>query len=205
MPARHAILLTEHAAKHAHPERASRAEGSLLAASLPIPVRFTQLLSRRQPASITPLPATLTKTAGCVPTIPILELISPITTIILVVSFQTLTKCKFRNSFVFTFMQIGGGCTPWRFYSPNTPLAGKARNLARPHPAFVTSLHLCFITSFFHYNRCASIRGRNEFPPAFRRNPHRLRAPLLGRQHHGNLRAPLLLRRFRLPRQLSSF
>src|SRR6266700_703690 len=112
MPARHAILLTEHGAKHAHPERASRAEGSLLAASLPIPVRFTQLLSRRQPASITPLPATLTKTAGCVPTIPILELISPITTIILVVSFQTLTKCKFRNSFVFTFMQIGGGVHP---------------------------------------------------------------------------------------------
>src|SRR6266566_2023171 len=44
MPARHAILLTEHAAKHARPERASRAEGSLLAASLPIPVRFTSLL-----------------------------------------------------------------------------------------------------------------------------------------------------------------
>src|SRR5260370_16523926 len=59
MPARHAVLLTEHAAKHAHPERASRAEASLLAASLPIPVRFTQLLSRRQPASISPLAATL--------------------------------------------------------------------------------------------------------------------------------------------------
>src|SRR5260370_12234519 len=59
MPARHAILLTEHAAKHAHPERASRAEGSLLAASLPIRVRFTQLLSRRQPASLSPLAATL--------------------------------------------------------------------------------------------------------------------------------------------------
>src|SRR6266568_5075149 len=204
MPARHAILLTEHAAKHAHPERASRAEGSLLAASLPIPVRFTQLLSRRQPASITPLPATLTKTAGCVPTIPILELISPITTIILVVSFQTLTKCKFRNSFVLIFMQIGGGgvyTLAVLFSKPATRM--KARNLARPHPAFVTSLHLCFITSFFHYNRCASIRGRNEFPPAIRRNPHRLRAPLLGRQHYGNLRAPLLLRRVRLPRQLS--
>src|SRR6266566_2239033 len=195
MPARHAILLTEHAAKHAHPERASRAEGSLLAASLPIPVRFTQLLSRRQPASITPLPATLTKTAGCVPTIPILELISPITTIILVVSFQTLTKCKFRNSFVLIFMQIGGGVYTLAvlFSKPATRM--KARNLALPHPAFVTSLHLCFITSFFHYNRCASIRGRNEFPPASRRNPHRLRAPLLGRQHHGALRASLVLRR----------
>src|SRR5260370_10768171 len=37
MRPRHAVLLTEHAAKHAHPERASRAEGSLLAGSLPIP------------------------------------------------------------------------------------------------------------------------------------------------------------------------
>src|SRR5712664_2970545 len=47
MRPRHAVLLTEHAAKHAHPERASRAEGSLLAASLPIPALPTQLLSRQ--------------------------------------------------------------------------------------------------------------------------------------------------------------
>src|SRR6266567_1091758 len=111
--------------------------------------------------------------------------------------------CFFSNTYEMQISQLfcfhihanWGGCTPWRFYSPNTPLAGKARNLSRPHPAFGTSLHLCFIASFFHYNRCASIRGRNEFPPAFRRNPHRLRAPLLGRQHHGALRASLVLRR----------
>ena len=145
MPARHAILLTEHAAKHAHPERASRAEGSLLAASLPIPVRFTQLLSRRQPASITPLPATLTKTAGCVPTIPILELISPITTIILVVSFQTLTKCKFRNSFVLIFMQIGGVyILAVLFSKPATRREGEE---SRPSASCLRY----FLTSLLHY------------------------------------------------------
>ncbi len=135
MPARHAILLTEHAAKHAHPERASRAEGSLLAASLPIPVRFTQLLS----------PATLTKTAGCVPTIPILELISPITTIILVVSFQTLTKCKFRNSFVFTFMQIGGGVHP----GGSIPQTRHSHEGEESRPS--ASCLRYFLTSLLHY------------------------------------------------------
>src|SRR5260370_22518835 len=99
-------------------------------------------------------------------------------------SFQSLTHCPFCNPFVFTFMRVMGGCTPWRFYSPNPPLAGKARNLARPHPPIVTSLHLCFITSFFHYNRCASIRGRNEFPPASRPNPHPPLAPPLAPPHH---------------------
>src|SRR5207302_836229 len=43
----------------------------------------------------------------------------------------------------------------------------------------------------------------HEFYPKARRNTHRLRPSLLGRQHHGNLRAPLLLRRIRLTRQLS--
>src|SRR6266478_3998491 len=61
----------------------------------------------------------------------------------------------------------------------------------------------CFLTSL-QYNRCASIRGKDEFQPAFRGDTDRLRAPFLGRQHHGNLRAPILLRRLRLPRQLSS-
>lgn len=66
MLVRHAVLLTEHAAKHAHPacpglagERASRAEGSLLAASLPSPARLTKLPSCRQTAPLTPLAATL--------------------------------------------------------------------------------------------------------------------------------------------------
>src|SRR5438132_2663376 len=43
----------------------------------------------------------------------------------------------------------------------------------------------------------------HELYPKARRNPHRLRASLLGRQHHGNLRASLLLRCIRLTRQLS--
>src|SRR5260370_41109047 len=38
-------------------------------------------------------------------------------------SFQSLTHCTFYNPFVFTFMHVMGGCTPWRFYSPNPPLA----------------------------------------------------------------------------------
>src|SRR6266699_1219 len=67
----------------------------------------------------------------------------------------------------------------------------------------------CFLFNFqlstvnFQYNRCASIRGRNEFPPALRGDKNRFRAALLGRQHQRNLRAPLLLRRVRLSRQLS--
>src|SRR5260370_34252031 len=55
----HAVLLTEHAAKHAHPERASRAEGSLLAASLPIPAHPMQLLSRQCFVGVSLLDATL--------------------------------------------------------------------------------------------------------------------------------------------------
>ncbi len=76
--ARHAILLTEHAAKHAHPERASRAEGSLLAASLPIPVRFTQLLSRQQTVSISPLAATLMNLLASVGNKRLTERLSPL-------------------------------------------------------------------------------------------------------------------------------
>src|SRR3989441_10943929 len=62
----------------------------------------------------------------------------------------------------------------------------------------------CFLFNFqlstvnFQYNRCASIRGRNEFPPAPRRDTNRLRASVLGRQYQRTLRAPLLLRRVRL-------
>ncbi len=78
------------------------------------------------------------------------------------------------------------------------PLASRRRERA----ATRFSLLPCFFSSV-HYNRCASMRRKNELPPAIRRNPHRLRAPLLGRQHHGNFRAPFLLRRFRFSRQLS--
>jgi len=55
------VLLTEHATKHAHPERASRAEGSLLVACSsnfvhPYP---TRLPSCQHLAPVTPLNATL--------------------------------------------------------------------------------------------------------------------------------------------------
>src|SRR5947209_20598842 len=62
--ARHAVLITEHAPKHAHPERASRAEGSFPTASFPRPAHLSPLLSRQQPAWLTPLAATLTKNRG---------------------------------------------------------------------------------------------------------------------------------------------
>src|SRR5260370_22816484 len=88
MRPRHAVLLTEHAAKHAHPERASRAEGSLLAASLPIPAHPTQLLSRQHIVRVSSLDATLMsslvngaikglKTWGWGPFLPVLKLIPP--------------------------------------------------------------------------------------------------------------------------------
>src|SRR6267143_217875 len=40
------------------------------------------------------------------------------------------------------------GVLPWRSYFLAAPLAPTARNPVRPHPRFVPSLHLCFITSF---------------------------------------------------------
>src|SRR5260370_8916721 len=123
MPARHAILLTEPAAKHGHPERAWRAEGSLLAASLPIPVRFTQLLSRRQPASISPLAATLMDLPASVANKRLTAELNPLDATLtknqgvgysshsrtppplgLNLSFQSLPHCPFCNPFVFPFI-----------------------------------------------------------------------------------------------------
>src|SRR5260370_4635699 len=72
---------------------------------------------------------------------------------------------------------------------------------------FLTSLLHYIFASFLpslQYNRCAFIRGRNEFQPAFRRDTNRLRAPLLGRQYHRTLRASLLLRRVRFVGPLPS-
>src|SRR5260370_31814336 len=116
--------------------------------------------------------------------------------------FSLLAPRTFHNSFLFR---------KFRTLSKNSLVSHpcKPKILLAPLPAVCgpTLLSPCSPTCFLaclRYNRCASIRGRNEFPPAFRRNPHRLRAPLLGRQHYGHLRAPLLLRRFRLPRQLSA-
>src|SRR5437899_6861029 len=65
------------------------------------------------------------------------------------------------------------------------------------------ALRPCRRRTPFCYHPASHPRRRHELYSASRRNPHRLRASLLGRQHHGNLRAPLLLRRVRFPRQLS--
>ncbi len=136
MRPRHAVLLTEHAAKHAHPERASRAEGSLLAASLPIPAHPTQFLSRqhivrvssldatlmsslvyvankRLTIGLNPLDATLTKNTGeGGPFFPFWN--SPLVNnpCIQALSFHALTHCPFCNSSLFTHMHVMGGCTP---------------------------------------------------------------------------------------------
>ena len=136
MRPRHAVLLTEHAAKHAHPERASRAEGSLLAGSLPIPAHPAQLLSRqhivrassldatlmsslvnvankRLTAGLNPLDATLTKNTGeGGPFFPFWN--SPLVNnpCIQALSFHALTHCPFCNSSLFTHMHVVGGGTP---------------------------------------------------------------------------------------------
>ncbi len=164
MPARHAILLTEHTAKHAHPERASRAEGSLLAASLPIPVRFTQLLSRRQPASISPLAATLMDLPASVANKRLTAWLSPLDATLtkkrgvgvffpfwnssqlgVNLSFQSLTHCTFYNPFVFTFMHVMGGVPPGASIFP-TPTRREAEE-SRPS----ASSHRYFLTSLLHY------------------------------------------------------
>src|SRR5258708_17257584 len=137
MRPRHAVLLTEHAAKHAHPERASRAEGSLLAASLPIPAHPTQLLSRqhivrvssldatlmsfivyvankRLTVRLNPLDATLTKNTG-VGALPSRSGTHPSApaTVIRALSFHALTHCPFCNSSLFTHMHVMGGVPPF--------------------------------------------------------------------------------------------
>jgi len=138
-----AALLTEHAAKHAHPERASRAEGSLLAASPPIPALPTQLLSRqhivrvssldatlmsplvyvankRLTIGLNPLDATLTKNTGeGGPSFPFWN--SPLVShpCIQALSFHALTHCPFCNSSLFTHMHVMGGVPP---HHPGGPL-----------------------------------------------------------------------------------
>src|SRR5258708_1375789 len=64
------------------------------------------------PYPVSSLFATLTKTAGCVPTIPILELIPPVTTISAVLSFLALANCPFCNPFVLMVFHLMGGVPP---------------------------------------------------------------------------------------------
>src|SRR5712692_7302932 len=73
------------------------------------------------------------------------------------------------------------GPLPSSVIFPASPLRGTARRHVCSYLYVLTSLHRCFFISL-QYNRCACIRGRNEFQPASRRNTNRLRAPLLGRQ-----------------------
>ena len=164
MRPRHAVLLTEHAAKHAHPERASRAEGSLLAGSLPIPAHPAQLLSRqhivrassldatlmsslvnvankRLTAGLNPLDATLTKNTGeGGPFFPFWN--SPLVShpCIQALSFHALTHCPFCNSSLFTHMHVvGGGVPP----SPPRPPARSQRST----PGAATISHQSRVTS----------------------------------------------------------
>src|SRR5882672_4783324 len=60
------------------------------------------------PYPVTPLLASLTKPAGCVPTIPILELTLRYAQKIVAISFHALTNCSFYIPFVLTFMHRMG-------------------------------------------------------------------------------------------------
>src|SRR5260370_37900340 len=61
------------------------------------------------------------------------------------------------------------------------------------HLYFTTSISRCFFISL-QYNRCASIRGRDEFQPALLRPRPRRRAPLPGRERQRTRSASRLLR-----------
>src|SRR5712691_2219235 len=99
------------------------------------------------------------------------------------------------DSELFAQNNRGWGTPFWYHPAPRPPGTGPSGQIFTSLlPYLVPSLLPCFLTSL-QYNRCASIRGENEFQPATRRDTYRLRAAFLGRQHHGNLRAPLLLRR----------
>src|SRR6266851_5231810 len=181
MRPRHAVLLTEHAAKHAHPERASRAEGSLLAASLPIPAHPTQLLSRqhivrvssldatlmsflvyvankRLTVRLNPLDATLTKNTG-VGALPSRSGTHPSApaTVIRALSFHALTHCPFCNSSLFTHMHVVGGVPP----SPPRPPARSQRST----PGAATISHQSRVTSHAFPSPCPQLH-RRPYPPA---------------------------------------
>ena len=76
------------------------------------------------PYSVSPVFATHTKTAGCAPTIPILELSAFHTTPILVLFFHTLVNCPFSIPFVLTFMHRMGGVGGPSALSLSPPVTG---------------------------------------------------------------------------------
>src|SRR6266478_4742252 len=92
------------------------------------------------------------------------------------------------HGFSLSLLQSGGGSLRVRQPLPSSPPC--LPSFLFPCPTI--PLPPCFLTSL-PYNRCACIGGRNEFQPASRRNRHRLRAPLLGRQYYRTLRACLIL------------
>src|SRR5436309_25345 len=82
----------------------------------------------------------------------------------------------------------------------NPFLFSQSRTLCQETPGggwrcYSRALRPCRRRTPFCYHPASHPRRRHELYSASRRNPHRLRASLLGRQHHGNLRATLLLRR----------
>src|SRR5216683_4080510 len=96
------------------------------------------------PYPVSPVFATLTKTAGCVPTIPILELIPPITTIIAVLSFLALANCPFCNPFVLMVLNLMGGTPlPSTFDIRTFRLA----DVSIYFPYLLTSLPRCFVSA----------------------------------------------------------
>jgi hypothetical protein len=144
MLARHAVLLTEHAAKHAHPacpglagERASRADGTFrpcrkgspLVASLPSRARLALAFSPTDRSSNSfrcntygfprkcckqktydrpkPFSCNTYKKHGGRGS-HLLSIANP------ALYFLPLTNCKFRNSFVLTFIQNARGVTPFK-------------------------------------------------------------------------------------------
>src|SRR6266478_83352 len=141
-----------------------------------------------------------------------------------VLSFHVLMGCPFCNPFVLMVFHLMG-VPPWSSYYSCLAPSGNQSGQFPQNPYFLTSIPPDSLTSLLpfpptsfpsllpyifasllpslQYNRCASIRGRNELQPASRRDPNRLRASLLGRQHHRDLRAPFLLWRLRLACQLS--
>src|SRR6266403_847062 len=78
---------------------------------------------------LSPVVATHTKTAGCVPTIPILKLTIYHTTPILVLSFHAVTNCPFSIPFVLTFMHRMGGVGGPSAFFPSPPATTAHRPL----------------------------------------------------------------------------
>jgi hypothetical protein len=177
---RQAVLLTEHAVKHAHPERATRAEGSLLAVSPSKSSHPNELFRRQHVVRVSPLSATLMNLLASVANKRLTGKLNPLDATLTKntrgegrihapsptskrpLYFLALTNCKFHNSFVLTFIQICPGGVPPSPWNCSHSTSVARRNLCVLR---VSALHSFLFHSTFQPSNVQPAKG------SFRQHP----------------------------------